>query len=108
MLLLAGRRSSAEVATNSVPVIDISDLRLDNSTHEQRLAVAKQIGAACENVGFFVVKNHAVPRATIGQAWATTTQFFDQPLAVKLGPESHLLMTGVRSGGVVCGVWVWV
>jgi isopenicillin N synthase-like dioxygenase len=57
-----------------VPVVDLSG---------DRPAVAAQIGAACEHVGFFQVVNHGVSHATVDDAWRVTREFFEQPLVVR-------------------------
>ena len=58
-----------------VPVIDIS-LFL-NGDKESRIDVAKKIGKACVDVGFFVIVGHGVDDMIIQQAWNATRDFFD-------------------------------
>mmetsp|Transcript_16235 Transcript_16235/g.37405 ORF Transcript_16235/g.37405 Transcript_16235/m.37405 type:complete len:347 (-) Transcript_16235:66-1106(-) len=65
-----------------VPIIDVG--ALNGSDHAAKLAVAKQIGKACEEIGFFVIVNHGVPKEVIDKAWERTTAFFDLPLDQKL------------------------
>jgi non-haem dioxygenase in morphine synthesis N-terminal len=42
----------------SLPIIDIGPLVNPNGSESERLSVGKQLHEACENVGFFYVKNH--------------------------------------------------
>ena len=51
------------MASASVPVIDISPF-FHGST-ENRLAVARQIGDACRDVGFFVITGHGIEQHII-------------------------------------------
>ena len=44
---------------HEVPVVDLRGIY--SSERDDRAAVAKAIGDACRNVGFFYVKNHNVP-----------------------------------------------
>jgi len=60
-----------------VPVIDISSFL--NGDKESRLNVAKQIGKACVDVGFFVIIGHGVDDIIIQKAWNATRDFFDLP-----------------------------
>jgi isopenicillin N synthase-like dioxygenase len=46
-------------------------------------AVARAIGKACEEVGFFKIRGHGVPQTLIDAAFATASDFFAQPQAVK-------------------------
>ena len=60
-----------------VPVIDIAPARRGDDA--ARLAVAKQIGAACENIGFFMVTGHKIPGEIIDQVDGYARQFFYRP-----------------------------
>lgn len=44
---------------DEIPVVDVSGLYSED--RKEREAVAKSIGDACRNVGFFYVRNHQVP-----------------------------------------------
>lgn len=72
-----------------VPIIDIS--ALNGSDPAARAAVAKEIGQACEEIGFFIVVNHGITQEVIKTAWDKTTEFFDLPLEdkKKLIPEDQ-------------------
>lgn len=65
------------MAEVQVPVIDVSNLVKENASLEEKLAVATEIGRACEEVGFFIVVGHGVPRETIDNIWSSTREFFD-------------------------------
>jgi len=65
-----------------VPIIDISALGSDDSA--AKAAVAKEIGKACQDIGFFIVTNHGIPKAVIDTAWQKTLEFFDLPLEEKI------------------------
>jgi len=69
------RLASKQIAFNEIPVIDVTSL----INHSDPEAVARQIGHACENVGFFYIKNHGVDQALIDEMYALTKQFFDLP-----------------------------
>ncbi len=72
---LEGRR----VPFESVPVIDLGPF-LDGG---DKPGVARAIGRACREVGFFYVRNHGVPRARVETAFAEARRFFAQPLEAK-------------------------
>jgi len=69
-------------AASLVPVIDISGLHSGDAG--ERTALARKIGQACEDIGFFIVVNHGIPKAVIDAAWNKTLGFFDRPLDEKL------------------------
>jgi isopenicillin N synthase-like dioxygenase len=65
-----------------IPVFDLGPAFEGSSA--DRTALAKQIGAACEGVGFFAVANHRVQWPLIGDAFAVSAEFFDLPTTAKL------------------------
>lgn len=65
--------------TTTIPVIDITPY-LDKS---DPIGVAKQIGRACEEIGFFMIKGHGIPLSLLQQVQCDATAFFDQPLETK-------------------------
>jgi len=65
-----------------VPIIDISGLFGDDQAVKR--SVAKEIGEACEKIGFMVIRNHGIPQEIIDAAWERTSDFFAQPLAEKM------------------------
>jgi isopenicillin N synthase-like dioxygenase len=78
-------------------VIDISallrsqDYGLKNETHleEERWKVSKEIGRACETIGFFAISNHGVDPSILDAAWNVTRDFFDLPSHQKRSLISH-------------------
>eukprot|EP01031_Cornospumella_fuschlensis_P035062 gene35062-42463_t len=71
-----------------VPIIDLSPLFADYESEDAKLeaekAVARQIGAACENIGFLVLTGHNVPNQVVDDAWNAVKDFFDLPLEEKM------------------------
>lgn len=65
-----------------IPVIDFSPFL--NGSQEERVRVAKEIGKACEDIGFFVIKNVGVDPSIIEKAWNSSAEFFDRPLEEKM------------------------
>jgi len=65
-----------------VPTIDISALNGDDV--EAKAKLAEQLGRVCEEIGFFVVVNHGIPKDIIDAAWDATTLFFELPVVEKL------------------------
>merc|ERR1711924_371214 len=64
----------------AIPVIDLAPF-LDGS---DKAAVAAELGAACEKIGFFAVSNHGVPDEVIDNAWGQTRAFFDLDAETKV------------------------
>ena len=64
-----------------VPVIDLQPLR--DGTSAGLAEVARQIGAAARDIGFFAVSNHGVPDAVVADLFAAAHAFFALPDAVK-------------------------
>lgn len=90
---LVQRMPLSSASATPIPIIDVGTLRQASSPLAERVRVGKQIGKACEEVGFFVIVNHGVGEATTGAAWDQTAAFFDMPIEAKVGPGKHLLMT---------------
>lgn len=66
-----------------LPIVDIS--ALSGSDESAWRAVAKEMGAAAREVGFFYVVNHGVTLDRIEEAYAAARGFFDLPDDVKRG-----------------------
>jgi isopenicillin N synthase-like dioxygenase len=77
--LLDSRLASKQTAFTEIPIIDISSLIND----ENPLEVARQIGDACEKVGFFYIKNHGVEQQLIDEMYTLTKRFFNLPYEEK-------------------------
>lgn len=65
-----------------IPVIDIAGLRKPGSPEIEE--VARQLGQACREVGFFYIKHHGIPQDLIQQTFIMAETFFSQPLGKKL------------------------
>lgn len=79
-----GRAGKEGSPTDSVgvPIIDVGNLR--NGTAEQRMAVARQLAGAAEEIGFFVIVNHGVAHELMESMWNATTHFFDTTIEEKV------------------------
>jgi len=77
-------------AFQSIPVIDIQPLR--EGSLEDQLAVARQIGQAARDVGFFQVTGHGIPEQRREQLLAQAQRYFaqseDQKMADYIGLSS--------------------
>jgi isopenicillin N synthase-like dioxygenase len=69
------------VAVDAVPVIDIEPLRSGDLAGRQ--AVARSIGAACKDIGFFAVVNHGVPADLVARTFDVCRRFFALPVEDK-------------------------
>lgn len=65
-----------------IPMIDVSGLYSRDQATKAR--VAAEIGAACDESGFFYAINHAVPLATIERARDLSAAFFELPMDEKM------------------------
>ena len=66
----------------SVPLIDISGLR--DADIDVRRACAREIGDACETIGFFGVTDHGIDHALIDGALEQARRIFDLPHGEKM------------------------
>jgi isopenicillin N synthase-like dioxygenase len=66
---------------SAIPLIDLEPLGrgLDGAA-----AVGRELGQVLENVGFFIVVNHGVPRDLIARTFAEARRFHAQPSETKL------------------------
>ncbi len=72
---------------NSIPSIDLSPVDLSplmGGSACERREVARQIGAACTDIGFFMVVGHGVPRDLITDTRDRAIEFFAWPDAEKM------------------------
>src|ERR1700758_2867885 len=74
-------RDYAEAAAK-IPVIDFGPLFAAEPGALAR--VAREVGYACENIGFFYALNHGVPEALIDRAFGASRRFHALPLEEKL------------------------
>ncbi|KAJ6423100.1 hypothetical protein OIU84_024101 [Salix udensis] len=71
--------SDVQISHDSIPLIDLHGL-----DGPSRSLVIKQISQACENDGFFQVKNHGIPEEMIGKITNIARQFFKLPESERL------------------------
>lgn len=64
----------------TVPVIDVAPLA---GAERDRRAVAREIGRACEDIGFFTIVGHGVDAALVRRMDEVSREFFDLPVAEK-------------------------
>jgi len=69
----------------TLPIISMATFNDDNP--EGKALVARQIGEACEKVGFFYLVDHGVSQTTIDGMFAAAKEFFELPDEVKLDPQ---------------------
>lgn len=88
------------MTTVSIPLIDISPLSGPDAA--ARLAVARQVGAACRDIGFFAITGHGIAATRLEQTFAQARRLFDLPAAEKepLAIQRH----GHNRGYVALGV----
>ena len=70
------------VPLEAIPVIDFS--RFLAGDPEARRRIAREIGAACRNIGFFYLTGHGVPDDLIARTFAEAKRFFDLPAEAAL------------------------
>jgi isopenicillin N synthase-like dioxygenase len=66
---------------SAIPVIDIAPLV--HGLPEQAQAVARELGRACREVGFFYITGHEVPSALMARVFGSSTAFFTGPAAIR-------------------------
>lgn len=81
--------------TDTLPIINISPLLGDNQ--DRKLAVAKEIGYACRNYGFFYVTGHQIPESLLENLQDVSQAFFDLPIDEKMKIKMEL--SGVSCKG---------
>ncbi|GAA6018310.1 hypothetical protein JCM10207_000799 [Rhodosporidiobolus poonsookiae] len=70
----------------SIPTISFRNI---NGTEEERAALAKAVGQACSDVGFFYVMDSPLPPNIVKDTFAMMERFFAQPEDVKLDAHWH-------------------
>ena len=66
---------------SSIPVIDVAVLR--SGSPSDTAAVAKAMGRACRNVGFFYIAGHGVAPQLLSRVFNLTAAFFALPLELR-------------------------
>ncbi|TFK48795.1 Clavaminate synthase-like protein [Heliocybe sulcata] len=79
---LVGVANKADPSFSRIPIIDLQNISTADPTLKQELS--EKIRDACMNVGFFYVKNHGIPVATLENALAESKNFFALPLETKM------------------------
>lgn len=67
---------------NMLPIIDVAPLF--DGTEESRLAVARQLGDAARNTGFFYIKGHGVSQDLMDALFAASKEFHEKPRSYKM------------------------
>jgi isopenicillin N synthase-like dioxygenase len=67
--------------SKDLPILDMAPVRAWDDAGARRFA--DEVREACTGLGFFYVRNHGVPQATIDTAVATAQAFFDLPVETK-------------------------
>ena len=67
---------------HSVPIIDITGLRSGDLA--ERTRVAREIGGACETIGFFGITGHGVDPRLLDDVFDATRRVFDLPKEEKM------------------------
>ena len=80
---------------SAIPVIDVS--ALSGSDPAATSAVAREIGAACRDVGFFYVVGHGVPQDLVAATFDASHGFFGQDVTAK----KEVLYTAAGNRGYV-------
>jgi isopenicillin N synthase-like dioxygenase len=97
----AASRNPQRVALANLPVIDISPF-LCKSTNDDRIRTARELRAACIDIGFFYLSGHGFALNELDVVLAQGRSFFGLPVEEKMKVLSHNVdMPGfVRTGGV--------
>jgi len=69
-------------ADNTIPIIDISPLR--SGADIEKLEVARQINAACTDIGFFIIVGHGISDEFVTTARQRVIDFFALPVEEKM------------------------
>jgi isopenicillin N synthase-like dioxygenase len=76
-------RKVAETPTGftSIPTIDLSNI---DGLLDERRVIAAEIRKACEECGFFYIKNHSISQETVDETFALLKRFFALEHEVKM------------------------
>lgn len=74
--------NAANPTFNEVPKIDMRRIYSDSLADRKQLA--REVGEACRNVGFFYAVNHGVEEQILNDTFTAVKQFFDLPTEVKM------------------------
>jgi isopenicillin N synthase-like dioxygenase len=76
-----GAMGAMKLPFTKIPTIDIAALL--GSDPVARRAVAEEIGRACEDVGFFYIRNHGIPESLIAKVYERSAQFHHSPAELR-------------------------
>lgn len=84
---IPGRRqvltgAAAKPTFSELPRIDFQRIHSDDLGDRQQLA--KEVGAACRDIGFFYAVNHGVDESLLEETFKASRQFFSLPTEVKM------------------------
>jgi isopenicillin N synthase-like dioxygenase len=82
---------------SAIPVIDMAPLGGDDRT--AIAATARALLDAAEHIGFFYVRNHAVPQPLVERVYALSQRFFGLPPEVKQSVRINALHRGFLAVG---------
>ena len=68
---------SRTISVEKIPVINVSPLRKGKS--KEAKSVAMEIRKAAEEVGFFYICDHGIPKEVLDNAYNSTKEFFERP-----------------------------
>ncbi|WEW55743.1 hypothetical protein PRK78_001176 [Emydomyces testavorans] len=68
--------SVSEKSPREIPVVDFTNWKPDSS-FEERMRVAKELVAACRDVGFVYILNHGIHPERLAEAFAWSEKFFN-------------------------------
>lgn len=68
---------------SAIPIVDFAKWT-SSSAAEEKLSIAKDLVAACRDVGFVYIINHGVSEELLGQAFKMTKQLYDLPREEKM------------------------
>jgi len=72
---------AAEVDIKSIPIIDVGALRGEDFVSKKE--IARQIGEACKNIGFFYITNHGISTDLRDRLFHEGKRFFRLPVEQK-------------------------
>jgi isopenicillin N synthase-like dioxygenase len=94
-----GDLSARKANFETIPVIDIAGLYSDDLS--DRRAVARAVGEACRNVGFFYIRNHRIPDSQLSEVYRVADAYYRLPMDRKLQCDINRL--GRHRGYVAIG-----
>ena len=76
------RGDRAKSTFEEIPIIDMTGSFSDDVNVRRK--VAKEIATACEQVGFFYIKNHGIPQELMDETMGAARKHFDKPFEAKM------------------------